>query len=97
MMTTLHIEHGVRSFDAWKESFDRDPIGRKRSGVRRYQVLRPIDDPNYVSIDLEFDERSDAEAFLGALRELWQAAAREVMVGGPQTRILEKVESDQYE
>jgi hypothetical protein len=44
-MTTLHIEHAIRDFDTWKKAFESDPAGRERSGVRCYQVSRPIDDP----------------------------------------------------
>ncbi len=39
--------------------------------MRRYQVLRPIDDPNYVMIDLEFDSARQAEALLAAMRVVW--------------------------
>ncbi len=68
-MYILPIEHPVPNFDAWKEAFDNDPIGRERSGVRCYRILRAIDDPNYIMIDLEFGSASgDVHA---ALSELW--------------------------
>ena len=51
-MYILRIEHPVSDFDGWKKAFDSDPIGREKSGVRRYRVLRPIDDAKYVMIDL---------------------------------------------
>lgn len=51
-MYILRIEHPVSDFDGWKMVFDSDPVGREKSGVRRYRVLRPIDDANYVMIDL---------------------------------------------
>jgi len=96
-MTILHIEHPIRDFDTWKKAFESDPIGRERSGVRRYQILRPVDDPNYVMIDLEFDSSKAAEALLAALRELWQSpAAMSALAGSPQTRIVEVVESKEY-
>jgi hypothetical protein len=56
-MYILWIEHPVSDYDAWKAAFDSDPIGRECSGVRRYRILRATDDPNYVMIDLEFDNR----------------------------------------
>ena len=70
-MHILRIEHPVPDYDAWKEAFDSDPIGRQQSGVRRYRILRPTDDPNYVMVDLDFDSASEAEAVHSALRELW--------------------------
>lgn len=89
-MYILRIEHPVSSYDGWKEAFDSDPIGRKRSGVRRYRVMRATDDPNYVMIDLEFDSASEAEAAHTALRELWD---RVEVMHSPQARIVEAVES----
>jgi len=88
----LRIEHQVPDFDGWKEAFDSDPMGRKQSGVRRYQVLRPIDDPNYVMIDLEFDSSNEAQAFRVALQGLWRRVEGEVMEN-PRARIVEAVES----
>lgn len=96
-MTILHIEHPVRNFDLWKKAFDSDPIGRERSGVRHYQVLQPIDDSNYVMIDLAFDNSKAAESCLAALREVWKSpTASSALLGSPQTRIVEVVESKQY-
>jgi len=96
-MTILHIEHPISNFDTWKKAFDSDPAGRERSGVRSYQVLRPINDPNYVMIDLEFDNSKASEDFLTLMREVWRsAAAAPALVGSPQTRIVEVVESKKY-
>lgn len=94
-MVVLHIEHPVPNFDGWKKAFDSDPVGRQQSGVRRYRVLRPVDDPNYAMIDLEFDSLPEAEAMLAALRGLWSRVEGSVMTN-PQTRIEEIVESREY-
>jgi hypothetical protein len=61
-MPIVRIEHAVPSFEKWKQAFDSDPADRKGSGVRRYQILRLRDDPNYVLIDVEFDSLNEAEA-----------------------------------
>jgi len=92
-MHILRIEHSVPRFDAWKQAFDSDPVGRKQGGVRRHRVLRQVDDPNYVMIDLEFDGSSEAEIFLSALRDLW---GRVDVMRNPEARILEMVESKDY-
>ncbi len=94
-MPILRIEHPVPDFDAWKTAFDNDPVGRKQSGVRRYQILRSIDDPTYVMIDLEFDTTSEAEALRAAMRAVWGRVAGSVM-SNPQARIVEMVESKEY-
>ncbi len=92
-MHVLRIEHPVVEFDAWKQAFDGDPIGREQGGVRTYRALRAADDPNYVLIDLEFDDAAAAEAFLGNLQQLW---ARVDVMYDPKARIVELVESGQY-
>jgi hypothetical protein len=96
-MIILHIEHPIRDFAAWKKAFESGSALRERSGVRCYQILRPVDDPNYVIIDLDFESQTAAEAFLGAMREVWQSAtAAQVLGGSPQTRIVEVVERKEY-
>jgi hypothetical protein len=93
-MATLRIEHPIRDYDTWKAAFERDPAGRRKGGVRRYRILRPTDDPNYVMIDLDFDTVGEAEAFLAALHRVWQSPqAAPALAGSPQTRIVETVES----
>lgn len=96
-MPTVRIEHQIHDFDAWKAAFDRDPAGRERSGVRRYRVSRPVDDPAYVMIDLDFDSASEAERFLATMREVWRSPqAAPALLGSPQARIVEEVESKAY-
>jgi hypothetical protein len=90
-MVVLQIEHPVPSFEGWKQAFDSDPVGRKKSRVRRYRILRPVDDPNFAIIELEFDSVSDAEALLAGLRQLWARVEGTVMMN-PQARIVEMVE-----
>lgn len=93
----VQLEHPVRDFQTWKAAFDRDPVDRKGSGVRAYQIYRPTDDPSYVAVDLEFDDLGEAEAFKLALQELWrspQAAA--AFAGTPRVRVVEMVEGKLY-
>lgn len=47
-MYILRVEHPVPNFDGWKQAFDSRPVGWEKSGVRRYRVLRAVDDANYV-------------------------------------------------
>ncbi len=95
-MPILRIEHRVPDFDGWKQASDSDPGGRRQSGVRRYQVLRSIDDSNYVMmIDLEFDGMRGAESFLATMGEVWRRVEGSVM-WNPQARIVEVVESTAY-
>ena len=97
-MVTLRIEHQIHDFAMWKAAFDRLAAIRERAGVRHHRVFRPVDEPNYVMIDLDFASTSAAEAFLAVLhRDVWGSAeAAPALVGRPQTRIIEVAESKQY-
>ena len=86
-MIVLQVEHNVSSYDGWKKAFDNDPINRKKSGVKRYQVYQSVEDAKYVVIDLYFDSLDKALATLKALQELWGKVQGTVMVD-PKARIL---------
>jgi len=90
-MPVVRIEHSVPSFDKWKQAFDRDPADRKGSGVRRYHILRLQNEPNYVMIDLEFDNTAEAEAFVQKMQRIWDGPAKGVMLN-PRARIADFVE-----
>jgi hypothetical protein len=95
-MPILQIEHKVRDFDAWKEAFDSDPVGREQGGVRRYRIARAADDPNQVLIELEFDSQGEAETFRTGLQELWGRVGDSLGMEGPQARIVDTVETKSY-
>jgi hypothetical protein len=92
-MSTLHIEHGIVDFDLWKTAFDRFADLRRQAGVVAHRVQRPIDDPHYLVIDLDFDTPDRARAFAHILREkVWSSSENApALAGTPQTRILETV------
>ena len=95
-MTTLHIEHAIKDLEMWREAFGRAAPLRAQHGVRGYEIRHPVDDPNYLMIDLTFDTTAAAEGFLVELHKVWQTpAASPALVGAPQTRILETVEFTQ--
>jgi hypothetical protein len=91
----LRIEHPTSDFDGWKKAFDSDPVGRERSGVRRYRILRPVDDKGFVMIELEFDSEQQAEGLLAAMRKVWGRVQGTIM-HDPQARIVEVVEDKVY-
>jgi hypothetical protein len=91
-MPTLRIQHAVPSFDAWMQAFESDPVDRKGAGVRRYRILRPVSDPNFVMIDLDLDTLDEAEALLQKLRRLWSGAGQAVM-RNPEAWIVQMIES----
>jgi hypothetical protein len=96
-MHVVQIEHPIRDFDTWKRAFDSDPAHREESGVRRYNVYRPIDDPNYIAVDLEFATRAEADAFKTAIERVWRSPQAAPALGGtPRARVVDVVESRSY-
>lgn len=94
-MLTVQIEHPIRDYDAWKAVFDRDPARRENSGVRSYRIYRPVDDSQYVIIELDFDARQAADAFVTTMRAIWPKVEG-TLIAGPQVRIVDCVELHRY-
>jgi hypothetical protein len=88
---TLHIEHPITDYDTWSGAFARFADRRREAGVRRWRVTRPLDDPQYILVDLDFDSVEQARAFEGFLRaQVWTATANSPgLAGEPATRILD--------
>lgn len=95
-MLTVQIEHPIRDFKSWRAAFDSDPVGRKQAGVRRYRILRPVDEPNRVIIDLDFDSASEAEAFVAAMRKVWNRVEGTIIMS-PTARVFETIETKEYQ
>ena len=95
-MWTLHIEHAISDYPTWRAAFDRMAQARGHAGVRRHWVQQPVDDPNYVVIDLQFDTIAEAEAFRAFLQaNVWVSRDNApALVGAPQARILRPAETD---
>ena len=94
-MVTVQIEHQIRDYASWRAAFDRDPAGRQSAGVRRYRVYRPLGDPNYVIVDLDFDTADAAERFVAVMRGIWQRVDG-TLIDGPRARIVECVDQHAY-
>ncbi len=90
-MFTLSIEHAISDFPTWKQAFDRFAEAREKAGVVRHRILRPVDDPHYLVIELEFDAQENAENFRQFLHDaVWaNRDASPALVGAPTSRILE--------
>lgn len=93
-MTTLHIEHAITDYGTWKAAFDRFAPARTQAGVHGHRILRPVDDPAYLVIDLDFATEQEATAFLDFLRgRVWASPDNApALVGSPRTRIFDTLE-----
>jgi hypothetical protein len=90
-MPTLHIQHPVTDFDTWTSAFNRFADARRNAGVRAQRIQRPLDNPRFVVIDLDFDSIGEAQSFLGFLTtQVWTKPENSPgLAGTPETMILE--------
>ena len=89
-MHVLRLEYSVPDFDEWKRLFDSDPADRKASGVIGYEILRSVEDPNHVLINLQFANGDRAHAFLASVRKIWESLGPD-SIRNPQAHIAEHV------
>jgi heme-degrading monooxygenase HmoA len=62
-MGVLIIHHKVADFATWKPVYDGHDAIRNSAGLTKGHVFRGVDDPNMVTIVLEFADRAKADAF----------------------------------
>lgn len=91
-MVTLHIEHPITDYATWRAAFDGFAKARRAAGAIGDRVWRPVDDPCYIVIELDFESAERAEAFRTFLQtEVWtSSAASPGLDGEPKTSILER-------
>ena len=91
-MTTLHIENTVHDYEAWQEAFDKFERFRADNNVLSYRICRQAEDPNEVTVDLEFGSREAAEAFVPKLEQIWSTPqSREQLVAHTGPTLMEVV------
>jgi hypothetical protein len=93
-MVTLLIEHPISDYPTWRQAYDRFADTRRAAGVQQARVHRPVDDPAYVIITLDFADVGHAEAFRQVLRtRIWADPSNApALRGEPRTAILDLAE-----
>ena len=89
-MVTLLIEHAISDYDTWRTAFDRFATTRRDAGVRAERIARPVDDPAYVVVTLDFDTADRAEGFRQFLTtRIWaDPASSPALAGSPRATVL---------
>jgi len=88
-MGMIVVHHKVKDFAAWKLAFDKHAPARKAAGLSKAHVLRAVEDPNAVTVLLDFADAAKAKAF-GASPDLKAAMKSAGVVGKPQIHVLNK-------
>ncbi len=93
-MPVLHIEHEISDLAVWLDAFNKVAPAREAAGVTRTEVFQPADDPNYVVINLSFENIDAASKFREFLiNQIWSSPnSAPALVGLPTARVLSEVE-----
>ena len=57
MLTRIQVD----DYDAWKPMFDTDPVGARKEATG-HRILRSVEEPNEVFVQVEFGSTEDANA-----------------------------------
>jgi hypothetical protein len=69
-MAFIRSRFDVGDYDAWKQTFDADPGGRRQSG-KGHRIYRSVSNPNDVFVATEFNSIEDAQALSRAATRIW--------------------------
>ena len=91
-MPTLHIEHAISDLGTWLGAFNQFADARRDAGVVTQRIYQPVDDDNYIVVQLDFDAIEAAEEFRRFLETVVWAVSRlsPGLAGTPQARVCMK-------
>ncbi len=87
-MVYLTTRHTVADYEKWRQVFDEGETRRRDAGATGVkQVYRDVDDPNIVTVVVEWDNAENARKFMEdpAVREVLQKAG---VIGTPAVRAI---------
>ncbi len=89
-MVNVTVHHKVKDFHSWKAVFDSAFMLRKDAGEESCRLYQDIDDPNDITLWMEWESVESAEKFLksGELARQMQLAGVD---GKPHIHILQEM------
>ena len=92
-MPTLHVEHAITDLETWLSAFRQFAEARRGAGVTAQRVHQPVDDDNYIVVQLDFGTTEEAAKFKGFLETVvWSSQEQSPGLSGtPHARVLRPV------
>ena len=90
-MVYLQVNHTVADYAKWRVGFDANEPARRAAGATGVkQVYRGVENPNAITILMEWDQAENARAFFAdpSLREVMAAAG---VTSAPEAVFLQRV------
>jgi hypothetical protein len=84
------IRHTVKDYRKWRPVFDTHEEQRRRAGLSKPRVMRNLDDPEDIIVELEATQPRLALEFLHS-ESLRQAMAQAGVISQPEFYVLEEV------
>lgn len=87
-MVYINVRHTCTDYATWRPIFDGDEARRSAAGATGVKhVFRDVDDPNTVTVIIEWDNEANARKFMNdpALKEKMQESG---VIGMPAVRTL---------
>lgn len=82
-MIYLNVRQNVTDYDQWRAAFDAHSSSRRAAGATgKRQIYRDVEDPNIVTLILEWDDAERAARFLED-PEMNEAMQKAGVVGAP--------------
>jgi len=88
-MVYINLRMNLEDYGKWRAGFDANDANRRAGGSTGvYQIYRDVDNPNTVSVILEWQDAAKAQAFLNdpMLKQVMQAAG---VIGAPVLRAVQ--------
>lgn len=89
-MINILVRHTIADYAKWRPAFDAHAAVRQAGGATGvYQVYRDVENPDQVTLMLEWDNAENAQIFSSApaLKEAMQAAG---VTGAPELHFLNR-------
>jgi len=89
-MGMVIVHHDVKDYAAWKPAYDKHKSVRTAAGLTHDHVLQAVDNPNAVTIVMDFSDFGAAKKFAESedLKAVMKAAG---VVSAPAIHLLKKV------
>jgi uncharacterized protein (DUF1330 family) len=89
-MGMVIVHHTVKDYATWKPAYDKHAGARKAAGLNHDHVLQAVDNPNAVTIVMDFSDVGAAKKFVES-EDLKTAMKSAGVVGAPTIHLLKKM------
>ncbi|MBC7426483.1 MAG: hypothetical protein H7321_08095 [Bacteroidia bacterium] len=89
-MITVIGKHEVKDAKTWKVGFDADETNRAKAGVTVNGVYSSVENPNMITISMEFPSKEALDGMMGN-PDMQKTMAEAGVIGIPEFQVLTKI------